>query len=489
MATKKPIVVTKDTIRRKANANFKGKMMQNLGELAANVTDKARKIMEAHTKTTVVAHRKFLGGLKAFEGGEFEDFLDKVDAMKKPGRREDGGSGYLGKSKAGVPVFETSRVRDLFNRFKGSLNGALGETQQEHIDFNVVGQRALAVYLELENMDIMLKQSQQTKAEEVDTYGTEVHNIAGNLSDRLQTLKKGFNRMAQICDALTSMPKSKLENLGGKELGIAETAAAAKYFKAHNDQSSWLGSKDKKVDVMAGLAEQELEITRKQHEGQNEAEKVVGRLMKRLWTEEDFTLDDLNEVLGMREDDWADIDGSKTLRSEVETGLVSALLGKRTTYKSKTTAKGKNKTKSSALKGEQELISLRNKLASTKIVKVGTAKKGIESGAQTEYADVVKLKRLINKRLGAEIRRNMVRPALLNRTGRFSNSAQVTKLQETAKGIRGEYTYLLNPYQTFENTGSKKWPLGYNPKALITKSIRQLAIQYTETKFTQLRRL
>jgi len=117
------------------------------------------------------------------------------------------------------------------------------------------------------------------------------------------------------------------------------------------------------------------------------------------------------------------------------------------------------------------------------------ARRAIEGGAQSETADVLKLKKLINKRLGAEIRRNMGRPALLNRTGRFSNSAEVTKLKRTKGGIRGEFTYMLNPYQTFENTGSRKWPTGYNPKPLITKSIRQLARQYTETKFTKLRRV
>ena len=41
--------------------------------------------------------------------------------------------------------------------------------------------------------------------------------------------------------------------------------------------------------------------------------------------------------------------------------------------------------------------------------------------------------------------------------------------------IIAKYTYLLRPYETFENTGKKRWPLGYNPKTLIAKSIRNLA--------------
>ena len=117
---------------------------------------------------------------------------------------------------------------------------------------------------------------------------------------------------------------------------------------------------------------------------------------------------------------------------------------------------------------------------------IGSNQKG-EKG-QTSLAEMLKLKKLINKRLPAEVRRQMGRPALINQTGRFSNSTQVTKFKETAAGISGEYTYQRNPYETFENTGSRKWPNGYNPKPLIAKSIRSLALQYTEQKLTSLRR-
>ena len=111
-----------------------------------------------------------------------------------------------------------------------------------------------------------------------------------------------------------------------------------------------------------------------------------------------------------------------------------------------------------------------------------------EKGTGNKLSDLLRLKNQINKRLPAEVRRNMGRPALINRTGRFSNSTQVLNLRQTAAGISGEYTYQRNPYETFENTGRRKWPAGYNPKPLITKSIRQLALQYTEQKLTSLRR-
>jgi len=113
--------------------------------------------------------------------------------------------------------------------------------------------------------------------------------------------------------------------------------------------------------------------------------------------------------------------------------------------------------------------------------------------------NLLKLTKQINKRLPAQVRRDMGRPALINQTGKFSNSVTLRKLKETPNGLTGDYTYMLTGggtsknrtgvYETFEGTGSKNWPKGYNPKMLITKSIRKLAIQYTEEKLTSLRRV
>ena len=83
----------------------------------------------------------------------------------------------------------------------------------------------------------------------------------------------------------------------------------------------------------------------------------------------------------------------------------------------------------------------------------------------------------------------MGRPALINRTGRFAESAEVVALKPSAGGTVAGYTYQLNPYETFENTGERRWPQGYNPKPLISKSIRNLAMQYTEQKLVSLRRV
>ena len=98
--------------------------------------------------------------------------------------------------------------------------------------------------------------------------------------------------------------------------------------------------------------------------------------------------------------------------------------------------------------------------------------------------NLLKIEALINKRLPAEVRRNMGRPALINRTGRFADSAQVVSAKSAKQTVAMNYTYQLRPYETFENTGDREWPAGYNPKPLIAKSIREEAAKYLQTKLT-----
>ena len=94
----------------------------------------------------------------------------------------------------------------------------------------------------------------------------------------------------------------------------------------------------------------------------------------------------------------------------------------------------------------------------------------------------------------AEVRRNAQRPYLMTRTGIFSESVEIVNLKQGPKSLVADYTYMKTGggisknrqgvYSTFENMGVKKWPLGYNPKLLIAKSIRRLATEYTDQKFT-----
>ena len=103
---------------------------------------------------------------------------------------------------------------------------------------------------------------------------------------------------------------------------------------------------------------------------------------------------------------------------------------------------------------------------------------------KTKEVNLAKIMMLINKSLADTVKRNMGRPSLINRTGRFAESARVVSLTPAKQTTVAGYTYQLNPYETFENTGERSWPAGYNPKPLIAKSIREEAAKYLQTKLT-----
>jgi len=94
------------------------------------------------------------------------------------------------------------------------------------------------------------------------------------------------------------------------------------------------------------------------------------------------------------------------------------------------------------------------------------------------------LRLTINAQLTKSVQQNMGRPALENRSGTFASSVRLETLTSArgAKTITGEYSYQYAPYETFEN--ASRWPSGYNPKPLITKSIRELATKQIAAKFT-----
>ena len=104
-------------------------------------------------------------------------------------------------------------------------------------------------------------------------------------------------------------------------------------------------------------------------------------------------------------------------------------------------------------------------------------------------AGLLTVKRAINKRLPEEVRRNMGRPALRYQTGRFARSTMIESITPAARTLLVKYTYRLNPYETFESTGKRKWPSGYNPKPLISKSIRNLALSMFKLEALTTRRV
>lgn len=100
----------------------------------------------------------------------------------------------------------------------------------------------------------------------------------------------------------------------------------------------------------------------------------------------------------------------------------------------------------------------------------------------------VALKELINAALPEALLQRMHPPALRNRTGRFRQSAEVTNVNIGQRGgTQIDYTYMRDPYQTFE-PGGAMGSTGRDPRRLIGGTVREIAQQITGNKFITTRR-
>lgn len=104
--------------------------------------------------------------------------------------------------------------------------------------------------------------------------------------------------------------------------------------------------------------------------------------------------------------------------------------------------------------------------------------------SKAKTSNLATLQILLNRHLQDVISANMgdqgypggQRRILNYRTGRFAASAKVERLSESRAGlITAFYTYMKNPYQTFEPGYKQGSPKSRDPKLLIAKSIRDIA--------------
>ena len=125
-------------------------------------------------------------------------------------------------------------------------------------------------------------------------------------------------------------------------------------------------------------------------------------------------------------------------------------------------------------------------------VRKGTKAKGglakVATGAQQGLSPI-SLRNLINAMLPDELLKQMGSPRLNNRTGRFRNSAKVTNVTlGNIGGVNIDYTYQLDPYQTFE-PGGARGSTNRDPRSLIGLSIREIATEIIGKKLIKTRRV
>ena len=113
----------------------------------------------------------------------------------------------------------------------------------------------------------------------------------------------------------------------------------------------------------------------------------------------------------------------------------------------------------------------------------------VKTAPQHVTSSPLALANLIEDALPRVIKSNMGVPALVNRTGRFAESAEVRNVTMGPRGATvAEYTYQKNPYQTFE-PGFEQGSTYRDPRKIIGQSIRQIAQGIMKDKFIRTRRV
>jgi|TARA_R110002153_G_scaffold221986_1_gene374373 hypothetical protein len=179
-------------------------------------------------------------------------------------------------------------------------------------------------------------------------------------------------------------------------------------------------------------------------------------------------------------DDMLNQKGSGSLLDKIEDKVVLKNLTKGKNVvatKRKKPVKGKtsNKTQNKGAKEKVTAVSLKAGGRRTK----ARAVKGVSSSP-------LALLGVLNQKLPETVRKNMNSPALVNRTGRFADSVKVVDMNQTPQGFPSiGYTYQRNPYEVFEDgNGSAPWANGNrDPRQLIDKSIREIAMQFAIGRF------
>lgn len=267
--------------------------------------------------------------------------------------------------------------------------------------------------------------------------------------------------------------------------------------------------KDKDVGIVDGQLAKFQIITESNHKQKSDWQRVEGALKSKAFrgTTSGLDLDEqtkqnlIEAEKIIRRYSPSSITGSKAIEEELGKQFADTFVGKKPKRR-KTSSKQKVKTgkiASKPLRNTKRMtagskLSNAEALITTAATRTGARQGAKERDSGSIQKELNKLRTAINRRLSAEVRRNMGRPALINRTGIFSNSVKLLNLRQAGKTVVGEYSYMLTGggtsknrrgvYSTFENLGTKRWPLGYNPKPLIAKSIRNLAQEYTDKKFT-----
>ena len=182
------------------------------------------------------------------------------------------------------------------------------------------------------------------------------------------------------------------------------------------------------------------------------------------------------KFIGSLTEDMLDMKGSPSLKDKTAALVTDKFKGKKNVKVSAKSVKMSTKTKS---KGKGSKTGGKVAISAMTLRTRKAKRRATDSAAARPLQMMV----MINKELPQTIKANMDLPALQNRTGRFAESVKVVDAVQTRQGFPSfGYTYQKNPYQTFEPGFAQGSP-ERDPRALISRSIREVAAQFAIGRF------
>ena len=382
-------------------------------------------------------------------------------------------------------LVSTRLLRESFNDFAAAMHKVAGNSVA-HEDFSVIAGHLLVCYTMLVRLKVTKpKDGIPKRGKDPRTY-------------RIKLTDAGWDRQIETFRRLYISASAVAQNPLAGEKGDKSIHTIRKSLNAYFDglsQTQYELTKNKHVDIALGKVDQKLSY-RVQTKENRDAENALGYMNVHLkgglnkFDKDGVTFrKHFEKMFDDYNDQFMSLVGSKQVGKEVLEQAFDTVKGKKPKkYRSETKKSRQTKAKFKNPIDNRLQKAAAKALAVKAIKKVPKSRRRSgqkdEGSVQLTDQEILKLKRTINRKLPAQIRRNMGRPALINQTGRFSNSVKLESLKRGPNTLIGEYSYQYNPYATFESRGARQWPVGYNPKPLITRSIRDVAIKHTEERFT-----
>lgn len=173
--------------------------------------------------------------------------------------------------------------------------------------------------------------------------------------------------------------------------------------------------------------------------------------------------------------------GSPSMLDLIQANIVDTLLGKKLS-KIEYTIPNTLIASAKASKIDTKNLNAKIKKDKAQVKKLKESVKAVPKFNPIQEVGLSSLQNLINTHLQDVISANMgdgnSRNVLNYRTGRFASSAKVERMSQSRDGmITAFYSYMKNPYQTFEPGFAQGSPKSRDPKLLISKSIREIAAE------------